>query len=1122
MNSTGFKLPTFVFANGLVTGNEWSDVNNILLVDGDVAASNVGEGVASDFTIGYLGNINIPQGSIITGIEIKVIGYEGAQTVPTLTLSLAAYDNTNAADVYYPYTSGYTGLTLVMATHLLGSSTYLFATTWTADQINNFKLNLAANGSISLDSVLINVHYISPATETLTYNTPTGVIAVGEEVLGAISGATATVVTNNGTSQMTVTAMTGIFEPGEMLTGQTSFGTVLLDGGIAGVCIDCSSPIQVQAMYLEYPFLVGQRKFYLKKGSFSYPDGTPVQAGDLGSCGGTIPFVFDESKRKQAGNNFEENAMLDTNASGTWTVLDTGVIEVDLGSVTQRGLGFYGQATHDANLMSDHDANSKVVISNNQPYNITLVRRCQADTLFSVPITVQNGGITLTTSLHLINFNNPYVTAALTAAHEVEVTFGFQYPIQFQDEGGDLGAAGDVLTINFTGLGVTATRVGSVLTVNVAGAGGSAVQSVTGLDTDNTDPLNPIVQVSVDGVTITGAGTPGSPLVAIGGGGGGSGSGTIKPKHFDFSYLHWRSVLNGYSDQEVYISKQVTTFDLDIPGTIIQTRDITSDYATATTINSFVVLGGFLYLLLTETGAANPQLWRYSVTNIAAGGTLMTVAGVSFGTPSQFWMSSDGTDLFFTKQAGNSADSNIISQYSISGTTITWIADVTCGAVTTAFSIGLAADVVGNIYGLKSQSSVSNTVSRFDNTGTLLDSYDYSPDPTSFASALYNWGNVLYTFTTGNSSPVTGIKYADRLEFPGMDNFGGGGGGSAPFSINQTAHGFAVGDVIRPDTNQWTSSQADVAADAEAWAQVTAVIGVNNFIALPLVGTRQQDAGIVALIAGFAGGDVLYVDATTPGAFTNIAPSAVGEVTKPIGYVEADSGGTPISLLTVNYRGQENQATPFASGDSHTVSADENVTDFVANEIILTPAVGGTSFANGIYIISNAGATAVSDSLLGNSPAGFTDAFEWDGTKIVRLEDTFSLSVGASGSTTGASVGFGFADATQPNIGNNSRKIAILADSTGVLFGVTSDGATTTSTSLGIAYSNVNLAHRCVIVWDPVTPKVDFYVDGVLRATNTTNIPSTSNQVKIWAAAVINTSGVCRGRFTTPVFGEQI
>jgi hypothetical protein len=40
----------------------------------------------------------------------------------------------------------------------------------------------------------------------------------------------------------------------------------------------------------------------------------------------------------------------------------------------------------------------------------------------------------------------------------------------------------------------------------------TGVQGVTGLNTDNTDPANPIVQISTDGLTITGDGTPGSPL----------------------------------------------------------------------------------------------------------------------------------------------------------------------------------------------------------------------------------------------------------------------------------------------------------------------------------------------------------------------------------------------------------------------------------------------------------------------------------------------------------------------------------------------------------------------------------------------------------------------------------
>jgi hypothetical protein len=73
------------------------------------------------------------------------------------------------------------------------------------------------------------------------------------------------------------------------------------------------------------------------------------------------------------------------------------------------------------------------------------------------------------------------------------------------------GNPGDLVSVNPTGNGL-------IFTPPTVGAG---VQSVTGLNTDNTDPANPIVAISVDGVTITGSGTPGDPLVSSGGSGGG-------------------------------------------------------------------------------------------------------------------------------------------------------------------------------------------------------------------------------------------------------------------------------------------------------------------------------------------------------------------------------------------------------------------------------------------------------------------------------------------------------------------------------------------------------------------------------------------------------------------------
>jgi hypothetical protein len=73
-------------------------------------------------------------------------------------------------------------------------------------------------------------------------------------------------------------------------------------------------------------------------------------------------------------------------------------------------------------------------------------------------------------------------------------------------------------TITSTNYCIKAVAIRGIAVSGIAG-----VSSVTGLNTDNTDPANPIVQISVDGSTITGDGTPGNPLVSVGGGGGGGG-----------------------------------------------------------------------------------------------------------------------------------------------------------------------------------------------------------------------------------------------------------------------------------------------------------------------------------------------------------------------------------------------------------------------------------------------------------------------------------------------------------------------------------------------------------------------------------------------------------------------
>lgn len=427
--STGYILPTSVISNGQITGNPWADPNNLLLVDTDLALSNPGQGQSSDVIIGNY-NFNVPANAVIVGIEMQVIAKRGQQTSPVITLTPYAVDNTSGTDIYYPYSPAYTGLTQSLATHILGGQNYLFNSSFTPNQINNMKFGLVTNGDVQVDSMLVQIYYYVPAP-------------------------------------------------------------VVPPTPITGTCIDCESPIQVQSMTLALPFLINQTKFYLTKGSFAYPDGTPVQPGDAGSCGGKIPFVFDQGKRKSAGGNFEENAMLDTNI-GSWTVLPSGIIEVDLGVVTQRGLDFKTPGTHVATLMSDHDANSEVIISNNTPYNLTLVRRCQVDTVFAPPIEIEDENIQVTPSLHKMNFLGAGVTAVATSPNDVDVIIpgvGGTTPPQVAGVGSATSGNVQVTSLTFTvpSLGInrgalvqiSTEELVTVVSVDVGGSPASQLVSET-------------------------------------------------------------------------------------------------------------------------------------------------------------------------------------------------------------------------------------------------------------------------------------------------------------------------------------------------------------------------------------------------------------------------------------------------------------------------------------------------------------------------------------------------------------------------------------------------------------------------------------------------------------------
>src|SRR5574343_518494 len=119
----------------------------------------------------------------------------------------------------------------------------------------------------------------------------------------------------------------------------------------------------------------------------------------------------------------------------------------------------------------------------------------------------------------------------------------------------------------------------------------------------------------------------------------------------------------------------------------IETRDMTTDWAAMDEITSACVVGSYLYALLRDN-TTNPDtyaVYRFSKSNMAAGGTLMTSSGakllVNANTASDMRMTSDGTYIYFNFEAGNDTTNDYkIAKYSISGTDLVYVSTTNLGS----------------------------------------------------------------------------------------------------------------------------------------------------------------------------------------------------------------------------------------------------------------------------------------------------------------------------------------------------------------------------------------------------------------------------------------------------------
>lgn len=178
-----------------------------------------------------------------------------------------------------------------------------------------------------------------------------------------------------------------------------------------------------------------------------------------------------------------------------------------------------------------------------------------------------------------------------------------------------------------------------------------------------------------------------------------------------------------------------------------QTRDITSDWATGAEITSCVTLGAYLYLLLRDA-SNNYRVYRYAKGALASGGTLMTIATQAFATTggANMIMTSNGTNFYFNYKGGNNASDRIISKYTLSGTTLTYSSDITCGASSNVCNQIIQVDSSDNIYGWYRSADFGgdNKIRKYNSSGTL-----------QYTSPAYGGSQIWRTvFTFGTVSYI--------------------------------------------------------------------------------------------------------------------------------------------------------------------------------------------------------------------------------------------------------------------------------------------------------------------------------------------------------------------------------
>ncbi|RLG44246.1 MAG: hypothetical protein DRN81_04955 [Thermoproteota archaeon] len=110
--------------------------------------------------------------------------------------------------------------------------------------------------------------------------------------------------------------------------------------------------------------------------------------------------------------------------------------------------------------------------------------------------------------------------------------------------------------------------------------------------------------------------------------------------------------------------------------------------------------------------------------------------------------------------------------------------------------------------------------------------------------------------------------------------------------VTQSAHGFAVGDVIKISSGEYAKAQADSEANAQVVGIVSVVPDVDNF--------TVTTSGYISGLSGLTANSVHYLDPDTAGAMTTTEPTDTGDRSKPVLIAISTTAGYVMQLRDVN------------------------------------------------------------------------------------------------------------------------------------------------------------------------------------------------------------------------------